>query len=88
MLFISIYTYEPGKRDEVLKRRAEGLFTPEGAKLHGQWSSLAGGQTFTIYEVDDPLVGAKWAHSWNDLGKFKIYPIIDSEELMKARRKI
>ena len=84
MLFMSIYTYEPDKRDEVLKRRAEGLYTPEGAKRVGQWSSTAGGRVFTLFELDNPLIAAQWAHAWNDLGKFEIYPVVDTDELMKA----
>jgi hypothetical protein len=84
MLFISIFTYEPDKRDEVIKRRAEGLFTPEGAKCIGQWSSAVGGRAFTLFEVDNPLVLSQWSRVWNDLGKFEVYPVVDAEELMKA----
>lgn len=84
MLFISIYTYEPEKRDEVLKRRAEGLFTPEGAKCLGNWSFTAGGRAFTLFELDDPLKAAQWSQVWNDLGKFEVYPVVDTDLLMKA----
>jgi hypothetical protein len=84
MLFMSIYTYEPEKRDEVLKRRAEGLFTPEGAKCLGNWSSTAGGRAFTLFELDDPLKAAQWSQVWNDLGKFEVYPVVDTDLLMKA----
>ena len=84
MLFMSIYTYEPGNRDEVLKRRAESLLTPEGAKLIGQWSSTSGGRVFTLFELDNALLAAQWAHAWNDLGKFETYPVVDTDELMKA----
>jgi hypothetical protein len=84
MLFMSIFTYEPDKRDEVLKRRAEGLFTPDGAKCIGNWSSTAGGRAFTLFEVDNPLAAAQWSHVWNDLGKFEVYPVVDTDELMKA----
>ena len=84
MLFISIYTYEPNKRDEVLKRRAEGIFTPEGAKCLGNWSSVGGGRAFTLFELDNPLIAAQWSQVWNDLGKLEVYPIVDTDELMKA----
>ncbi len=84
MLFMSIFTYEPDKRDEILKRRAEGVFTPEGAKFVGQWSSTAGGRAFTLFELDDPLVAAQWSMVWNDLGKFEVFPVVDTDELMKA----
>ena len=84
MLFISIFTFEPEKRDEAIKRRSEGLFTPEGAKCHGQWSSAAGGRAFTLFEINDNLALAQWSSSFDDLGKFEIYPVVDTDELLKA----
>ena len=84
MLFISIFTYEPDKRDAVLKRRAESLFTPEGAKCLGQWSSTTGGQAFTLFEVDNALIMSQWTYAWNDLGKFEVFPVVDTEELLKS----
>jgi len=86
MLFISIFTYEPEIRDTVLKRRGESLFTPENAKCLGQWSYTGGGKVFTLFEVDNPLVLAQWAHAWSDLGKFESFPVIDTEELMNAMK--
>ena len=84
MLFMSIYTYEPDKRDEVLKRRAESLFTPEEAKCLGQWSSTSGGRVFTLFDLDNGMVAAQWAQVWNDLGKLEVYPVVETDELMKA----
>jgi hypothetical protein len=46
----------------------EGLSTPEGIKLIGQWSNVAGGGVFTIFESDDPLSIAKWPSPWNNFG--------------------
>ena len=84
MLLMTIYTYEPDKRDEVLRRRAEGIFKPEGASLVGQWSSVTGGRVFTIFELEKPLTAVKWSQAWNDLGKFEVYPVVDTEEMIKA----
>jgi hypothetical protein len=84
MLFICIYSYEPEKRDKVIKRRSEGLFIPEGAECLGQWSTTEGGRVFTLFELDDGVKAAQWAASWNDLGKFATYPVVDTEELIKA----
>jgi hypothetical protein len=84
MLFITVYTYEPDQRDAILKRRAEGLFKPEGAKCLGQWSCASGGRAFTLCEAADPLTIFKWVHAWSDLGKFEVYPVVDTEELIKA----
>ena len=84
MLFISVFTFEPGSRDAILKKRAQGLFTPEGAKCLGQWTATAGGRTFTLFEANDALTMYQWCHAWNDLGKFEVYPVVDTEELLKA----
>jgi hypothetical protein len=84
MLFISILTWEPEKRDEIIKRRADGLFMPEGAKCLGQWSATEGGRAFTLFEINDNMAAAQWAASWNDLGKFRTYSVVDTEELIKA----
>ncbi len=84
MRFMSIFTWKPEKRDEVIKRRSESLFTPEGSKCLGQWSATGGGRVFTLFEIDDNMALAQWASNFNDLGKFKIYPVVDTEELLKA----
>jgi hypothetical protein len=85
MLFMEIYTYEPARREEIVKRRTEeGLSTPEGIKLIGQWSYAFGGRVFTLFEADDPLVMAQWSNPWNNFGKFETFPVIDTEELIKT----
>ena len=84
MLFISVFTWNPDKRDEIIKRRSEGLFVPEGAKCLGQWSTTEGGRAFTLFEINDNMALAQWSGSWNDLGKFDIHPVVDTEELIKA----
>jgi hypothetical protein len=85
MLFMSVYTYEPTQREEIVKRRMEeGLSTPEGIKLIGQWSNASGGQVFTLFEADDPLVLAQWSNPWNNLGNLETFIVIDTEELIKA----
>lgn len=84
MLFISVFTFEPGNRDAILQKRAKGLFAPEGAKCLGQWISTSGGRAFTLCEVNDSMTMYQWCHAWSDLGKFDIYPVVDADELLKA----
>lgn len=84
MLFISVYTYQPQHRDEILKRRAEGLFVPEDAKCLGQWSVASGGRTFTLFELNNASTMYQWCHAWTDLGSIDVYPVVDTEELIKA----
>jgi hypothetical protein len=52
--------------------------------LIGQWSNASGGRVFTLFEADDPLVLAQWSNPWNNLGNFETFPVIDTEELIKA----
>jgi hypothetical protein len=84
MLFMSIYTYEPKDRQAVIKRRAEkGPMVPQGIKIVGEWSCLTGGRVFRLIEGDDPraLLGATAA--WADLGKIEVFPVMNTEEVMK-----
>ena len=82
MLFMSIFTYEPEKSSEVIKRRAEkGPMT--GAKIIGEWSSIAGGRFFRVVEVDDPKVILAAVMAWSDLGKIELIPIMTSEDAIK-----
>jgi len=84
MLFMNVYTYEPAQREEIVKMRTEGFSTPEGIKLIGQWSYVSGGRVFTLFEADDPLVMLQWSSPWNNFGKLETFPVIDTEELIKA----
>ena len=88
MLFMSIFTYEPEKRDEVIKRRAEkGAMIPEGMKVLGEWSDTSGGRVFRLVEMDDPKVGLAATLAWSDLGKIEIVPVLATEESMKVATK-
>ena len=84
MLFMSVYTYEPAQRDEVIKRRAEkGAMAPPGMKIIGEWSDVTGGRVFRLVEVDDPRVMLGASAAWADLGKVESVPVMETEEVMK-----
>jgi hypothetical protein len=84
MLFMSIYTYEPKDREAVTKRRAEkGPMAPPGMKIIGEWSCLTGGRVFRLVEVDDPRAMLGASAAWADLGKVKVFPVMNTEEVMK-----
>ena len=53
MLFMAIFTYEPEKRTEVIKRRAEKGPMVEG-KLIGEWGAVAGGRVYRVVDIDNP----------------------------------
>jgi uncharacterized protein with GYD domain len=84
MLFMTTYTYEPGNRDAVVKRRAEkGMMAPPGMKVIGEWSVVTGGKVFRLVEVDDPRVMAGASAAWGDLGKIETVPVMPSEDMIK-----
>jgi len=84
MLFMIIYTYEPDKRAEVIKRRAEkGAMVPEGMKVIGDWSTTGGGRVFKLVDMEDPRLGLAASAAWNDLGKVESIPVMPTEEVMK-----
>ena len=83
MLFMGIFTYEPEKRTEVIKRRAEKGPMVEG-KIIGEWGSIAGGLVYRVVEIDDPKAMLKAVMAWSDLGQTELIPIMTSEDAIKA----
>jgi hypothetical protein len=83
MLFMTILTYEPGVRDQVLKRLAVEGPIPQGVKIINRWSSAAGGRAFSLVESDDIMPLRTLSYAWNDLCKLEIYPVTDLEEVKK-----
>jgi hypothetical protein len=84
MLFMSVYTFEPENRDAVQKRRAEkGAMVPPGARLVGEWSSLAGHRVFRLIETEDPKAFLAGVMAWSDLGKSDVYPVMAVDDVIK-----
>ncbi len=88
MLFMTIYTWEPSKSDEVIKRRLDiGRGIPEEIKVIGEWHALSGGKGFLLYETADPKLSMATTLAWSDLMKFESIPVMDMEEVMELVRK-
>ena len=88
MLFMTIFTYEPERRDEVQKRVvSKGTMVPKGAKEIGVWSALGGGRVFRLLDVDDPRIMYQGTRAWSDLGKIEVVPVIDTGDAVKMLKK-
>ena len=75
MQFMITTTWEPGKRDEVIKRaQALGVEPPKSIKVLGQWADLHGGRAFRLIEVDDPKAIFLGNLGWSDLCKIEAVP--------------
>ena len=85
MLFLIIYTWEPEKRNDVIKRRIEkGPLLSGESKIIGEWSAMAGGRIFRLVEITDAQAALAASRAWTDLGKAEMIPVIATEEALKA----
>ncbi len=87
MLFMDVVTWEPEKRDEVIRRAAEWKCT-EGLNERGYWVDLTGRRVFYLYETDDPKVVMEANSYWTDIVKidsFQVMDIKDAMELMQRK---
>ena len=83
MQFMTVYTYSPEQRREVIEQRVEkGALIPEGMKVLGEWSHVGGGKVFRLVEVSDPAVMAQATHPWASLGVIEMYPVMDTDKLL------
>ena len=84
MLFMTVYTYKPSNRDEVIKRRLEkGPMAPDGLKILGEWSYIGSGRVFRLFEASDAAAAFKGSFGWSDLGTIETYPAVETEAIMK-----
>ena len=79
MLFMNIYTWEPGQRDALIKRRMEkkGPAFAKGLKKVHEWFDVSGGRGFMILEADDPKAMLASVMVWSDLMKEEIVPLVE-----------
>jgi hypothetical protein len=79
MLFMDIYTWEPGQRDELIKRRMEkkGNALKDGVKKIDEWFDVGGGRGFLLIESDDPQAAIQSTLEWSDLMKMEIVPLVE-----------
>lgn len=86
MLYMTILTWEPDKRDAVIERAKKIGFEHEGMKVIGSWVDVLGGRGFQLLDVPqdiDPMLSLKANFAWNDLVKIEDIPVMDATEMMK-----
>lgn len=88
MLFMNIYTWEPGQRDALIKRRTEkkGPALAEGVKKIHEWFDVCGGRGFMICEASDAKAILTSVMGWSDLMSEEIVPLLDTTELFPAEK--
>jgi hypothetical protein len=84
MLFMTIYSFDPAQKNEIVKRRMEsGSGAPEGVKVIGEWISTDGLHGFLLLtETNDARLLMAGAGGWNDLMRLNTTPVIPAEEAL------
>ena len=77
-MVIEHYTSGPGP----IYERAAGLgrMLPDGLRYVDSWvvDDDRLDRCFQLMETDDPTLFDVWLDNWRDLGRFEVYPVIDS----------
>jgi len=81
---MSILTWEPDKRDEVIKRAQIKGVSHEGIKILGTWIDIQGGRSFQLSEeATDPQYSLKANYEWSDLMKIDSVRVMEAGEYFK-----
>ena len=91
MLYMTILTWDPDKRDAVVERVKKLGLQHEGMKVIGTWVDASGGRCFQLCDVSrdiDPMLSLKANLAWNDLVRIEDVPVIDATEMMKLMESI
>ena len=81
---MAVYNYPPENRNAVIRRRLEnGPMDPPEAKVIGEWSYVGGGKVFRLIEAEAAHVFLASAKGWADLGQIEIYPVMQTEEVLR-----
>jgi len=86
MLYMNILTWDPDKRDEVIKRAQQIGFEHEGMKVIGTWADCDGWRAFQLVDVPpniDPKLTLKANFTWNDLIKIETIAVMEAEAMVK-----
>jgi hypothetical protein len=85
MLFLSIFTFDAGDRERIVKRRVlGGEKVPEGVQVLQEVVDLQKNRVFRISEVTDPKAILAANMAWNDLGEIETIPVMETEEMLEA----
>ena len=81
MLFISMYTWNQDKRNEIIARRLEkGRMVPKGIKVLGEWTAIGQPLGILLFETDNQNAMAEMNIAWNDILESEIVPVLDTEK--------
>ena len=81
---MNILTWEPDKRDEVMKRAQITGMEHEGIKVLGTWADVQGGRAFQLTDVPaESTASIKANFDWNDIMGIESVAVMKAEDLLK-----
>jgi hypothetical protein len=86
MLYMTILTWDPDKRDAVVERAKKLGFEHEGMKVIGTWIEAVGGRCFQLADIPadiDPALHLKTNLAWNDLMKIETVAVLNAADMLK-----
>ncbi len=85
MRFLVVWGWDPANAREVSRRFAEQFNPSEGVKfLHPISTIIGANRAFTVIEAESEAAINRAVRGWLDLCTFDIYPIMKSEDAIKA----
>ena len=84
MLYMTILTWDPDRRDAVLDRVRKMGLEHEGMKVIGTWADFSGGRCFQLSEIpqQDPAISLKANFAWNDILRIESVPVMNAMDMM------
>ncbi len=86
MLYMTILTWDPDKRDAVIERTKKLGFEHQGMKVLGTWIEATASRAFQLSDIPrdhDPVVSLKNNFAWNDIMKIESVAVLPGEDMMK-----
>jgi hypothetical protein len=87
MLYMTILTWAPEKRDAVIDRVKKIGFEHPGVRTLGTWVETGGLRCFQLVDIPrdmDPALGLKNNFTWNDIMRIQSLSVIEANDMLKA----
>jgi hypothetical protein len=84
MFVVTIATWEGKDGRDIIKRFAAWAGPPEGVKIVGAWSDVAGRRCFFLHDVADPAAFARNQSTWAESVKLENVVVLPTDEYMKV----
>ena len=86
MLYMTVLTWTPEKRDAVIERAKKMGFEHPGVKTLGTWVESTGLRCFQLVDIPrdmDLVLSLKNNFAWNDIMRIQSLSVVEASDMMK-----